>query len=374
MVKNHRNIPLARPYFPPDTIESVRKVLDSGWVTQGPMVREFEEKFAKFIGCKHAIAVSSGTAALHISLQALGIEKNDEVIIPDFTFAATGSTVLFMGAKPVLADIDLRTYCIDLEEARRRITQKTKAMVPVHCFGHPAPMEVVMEIAEENDLIVIEDAAPAHGAECNGKKVGNFGGTGCFSFHPRKIISTGEGGMITTSDDDVAEKARLIRNHGMSSIKYDDDNEFHLPTFELLGYNYRMSDILAAIGVKQLGILDRAIKERRRLAGFYNDLISDYGMDIVIPEEHGNVKHVYQSYVILFGKEKIRTAVLKALRSRGIGCTIGTFSLSNLPIYDGSCPNGTKAFNGTLALPMYEGLENEDVEYVVECLKENYQE
>ena len=373
MVKNHRNIPLARPYFLPNTIESVKKVLDSGWVTQGPMVSEFEEKFATYIGSKHAIAVSSGTAALHISLQAFGIEKNDEVIIPDFTFAATGNTVLLRGAKPVLADIDLRTYCIDPEEARRKITPKTKAIIPVHGFGHPAPMGELMEIAKENELIVIEDAAPAHGAEFNGKKVGNFGGAGCFSFHPRKIISTGEGGMITTSDDDVAEKARLIRNHGMSSVK-DDDNEFRLPTFKLLGYNYRMSDILAVIGLKQLKILDKAIEERRRLARFYNDLISDYGINITVPEEHGNVKHVYQSYVILFDKENIRTAVIRALRGKGIGCTIGSYSLSHLPLYEGSCPNGTKAFNGTLALPMYKGLEEKDVEYVVKCLEESYHE
>lgn len=367
------NIPLARPYFPPDTLRSLKKVLDSGWVTQGPKVREFEEKYAKYNGSKHAIAVSSGTAALHISLLALGIGKGDEVIVPDFTFPATGNAVLFTGAKPVLADIDLKTYCINPEEIGSKITPKTKAIVPVHSFGNPADMREIMDIAEEKELLVMEDAAPAHGAEYDGRKVGNFGIAGCFSFHPRKIISTGEGGMITTNDDDVAEKVRLIRNHGMSNVTDTEDNKFKIPTFNTLGYNYRMSDISAAIGIEQLKFLDKAIENRRRLALLYNDLILDRSMDLAIPEEHSNVKHVYQSYVILLSKQSSRDPLIKAMGSKGIGCTIGTYSLSNLPLFDGSCPNGTKAFRASLALPMYEGLEEEEVGHIVDCLKNSYQ-
>lgn len=366
-------IPLARPYFPPGTIESVKEVLDSGWVTQGPKVKEFEEKYAKHNGSKHAIAVSSGTAALHVSLLALGIGKDDEVIVPDFTFPATGNTVLFTGAKPVLADIDLKTYCIDPKEVKRNITPKTKAIIPVHCFGHPAQMTEIMEIADENNIIVIEDAAPAHGAEFQDMKVGNLGICGCFSFHPRKIISTGEGGMITTNDHEMADKARQIRNHGMSYESNVKDNEFRLPSFNMLGYNYRLSGISAAVGIKQLEILDKAIDERRRFARLYNDLIQEIEMDVTTPFEQDNIRHVYQSYVILLGKENHRNALIKGLRSKDVECTIGTYSLSNLPLYQGECPNGTKAFNNTLALPLYERLEDKDLEYIVNCLKENYQ-
>ncbi|UCE36848.1 MAG: DegT/DnrJ/EryC1/StrS family aminotransferase [Thermoplasmata archaeon] len=366
------DIPLAKPFFPATTHKVIEEVLKTGWVTQGPKVAEFELKYAKYTGCKHAIAVSSGTAALHVSLLAMGIGKGDEVIVPDFTFPATGNAVHFTGANPVLADIDLDSYCIKPQEIRDKITSKTKAIIPVHSFGHPSPMAEIMEIAKENDIFVIEDAAPAHGAEFGGIKVGNFGKAGCFSFHPRKIISTGEGGMITTNDYEVAEKAKTIRNHGMDEITKHDNLELKLSTFSILGYNYRMSDILAAIGIEQMEILDRAIEERRRLAKLYNDLIREIGMDVAAPLERNNVKHVYQSYVVLIGKQNTRNATIKALRNEGIGCTIGTYSLSNLPLYDGLCPNGTGAFNDTLALPMYEGLEDKEVEYIVDCLKQNY--
>lgn len=365
-------IPLAKPYFPQGTIESVKKVLDSGWVTQGPKVKEFERKYAKYNGSKYAIAVSSGTAALHVSLLALGIGKYDEVIVPDFTFPATGNTVLFAGAKPVLADIDLKSYCIDLKDVKRKITSKTKAIIPVHSFGHPAQMTELLEIANENNFYVIEDAAPANGAEYFGEKVGNFGICGCFSFHPRKIISTGEGGIITTNDNDMADVMRMIRNHGMSNESNPKAGDFRLPSFKVLGHNFRMSDILAAIGIEQLKILDKSIEERRRLAKFYNELIQENNIDVTTPFERKNIRHVYQSYVIMLGKKNYRDTLLKGLKSKGIESTIGTYSLGNLPLYQGDCPNGTKAFNNTLALPMYERLEDRQVEFIVNCLKENY--
>jgi dTDP-4-amino-4,6-dideoxygalactose transaminase len=365
-------IPLAKPYFPSGTLESVKEVLDSGWVTQGPKVKKLEDKYTEYNGSKHAIAVSSGTAALHVSLLALGIGKDDEVIVPDFTFPATGNTVLFTGAKPVISDIDLKTYCIDPKEVKRNITPKTKAIIPVHCFGHPAQMTEIMEIAHENNLFVIEDAAPAHGAELQDKKVGNFGICGCFSFHPRKIITTGEGGMITTNDHDMADKARQIRNHGMKYERNVTDNVFNLPSFNILGNNYRMSDILAAIGIEQLKILDKSIEERRRLAELYNDLIQENNIDVVTPIERENIRHVYQSYVIQVRKEDYRNTLIKGLISKGVESTIGTYSLSNLPLYQYECKNGTKAFNNTLALPMYERLKDKDVKYIVDCLKKRY--
>lgn len=362
-------IPLARPHFPAETLESIKKVLDSGWVTKGPKVEEFEDKYAKYNSSKYAIAVSSGTAALHVSLLALGIGKGDEVIIPDFTFPATGTAVLFTGAKPELVDIDLETFCIDPEEIKKRITSKTKAIMPVHSFGHPAKMRNIIEIAEENDIAVIEDAAPAHGAEYEGRKIGNFGVAGCFSFHPRKVITTGEGGMITTNDDIVAEKARSIRNHGMSYETNEKNNDFRLPTFKTLGYNYRMSDISAAIGIEQLRLIDKTIEKRRSLAKLYNELIIDAGIDVNIPVERSDVKHVYQSYVILLKKENLRNSLILALRNEDIGCAIGTYSLSSLPLFNGTCPNGTEAFKNSLALPMYEGLMESDVNHILDCIK-----
>lgn len=245
-------IKVAVPVVGEEEIQAVAEVLRSGYYVQGPKVREFEEKFARYIGTKYAVATNSGTAALHIALAAAGIGPGDEVIVPALTFFATVEAVLHQNAVPIFADIDPETYTLDPNDVAKRITDKTKAIIPVHLYGHPAEMDELMELAEDYNLLVIEDAAQAHGAEYKGKKVGSIGHIGCWSFYATKNMTTGEGGMITTNDEKIAEVARIIRNHGMIS------RDEHV----MLGYNYRMSEINAAIGIVQLSKLDKLNKIR----------------------------------------------------------------------------------------------------------------
>ena len=239
-------IPIAKPLIGDEEIEEVVKVLKSGFIAQGPKVAEFEEKFAEYIGVKHAVATSSGTTALHTALLALGIKAGDEVVTTPFTFAATSNSVLYVGAKPVFVDVNPETYNIDPEKIAEAITDKTKAIMPVHLYGQPADMDPIREIADENDLKVIEDAAQAHGAVYRGKMVGSMGDAACFSFYPTKNMTTSEGGMVTTDDGATADAARAIRAHGESQ-RY---------THVMLGYNFRMTDVAAAIGLAQLKKLD----------------------------------------------------------------------------------------------------------------------
>lgn len=254
MIQISELIKVATPSVGEEETEAVAEVLRSGRYLQGPKVKEFEEKFAEYIGTEHAIATNSGTAALHITLAAEGIGPGDEVIVPALTFFSTVTSVIHNNAIPIFADIDPEIYCLDPEDMERRITEKTKAVIPVHLYGHPAEMDQIIEIAQAHDLLVIEDAAQAHGAEYKGRKVGSIGNAGCWSFYATKNMTTGEGGMITTDDSNIAGKARLIRSHGMTSR---DDHE-------VLGYNYRMNEIAAAIGLVQLSKLDRLNEIRTR--------------------------------------------------------------------------------------------------------------
>jgi dTDP-4-amino-4,6-dideoxygalactose transaminase len=211
------NIPLTRPYFDKEELEEIQEVLDSGWVSQGPKTKEFEDAFAKYVGAKYAVAVTNCTAALHLSLLGIGIEKGDEVLVADFTHPATGHSVLYCGAKPVFIDVDLRTYNIDPNLMEEKITEKTKAVITVHTFGQPADMDCIMEITRDYDLRVIEDAACAHGAKYENKFVGTIGDTGCFSFHARKGMTTGEGGMVVTNNEKLAEEIRSLSIYGTVS-------------------------------------------------------------------------------------------------------------------------------------------------------------
>lgn len=359
-------IPLAKPYYSAKDVDAVRKVIESRWVAQGPTVEEFEDKFANYLGIKHAIAVNSCTSALHLSLLAFGIGTGDEVILPDFTFPATGNAVLFTGAKPVLVDINLNTMNIDPELIEDKITDNTKAIMPVDLFGNPSDMDPILKITKDNDLKIIEDAACAIGAEYKNEKVGSLCDTASFSFHARKIISTGEGGMITTNDEKLAEKLKALRSHGMFLSAWDrEQGGFQLPSFDIIGYNNRISDITAAIGITQLEKIDEFIKKRKKLAKCYNELFENSKVDIIIPCETDNTKHIYQSYIIILNRDGIRNKMIPKLQEKGIGCTIGTYSLSNLPLFGGDCATGTKAFNNSIALPMFFELTENEVEYVV---------
>ena len=303
-------IKVAEPSVGEEEIEAVAEVLRSGRYVQGPKVKEFEERFADYIGTRYAVATNSGTAALHISLAAAGVGTGDDVIVPALTFFSTATSVIHNNAIPIFADIDRETYCLDAGDMEKRITEKTRAVIPVHFYGHPAEMDSVMEIAQVHNLLVIEDAAQAHGAEYKGQKIGSLGNIGCFSFYATKNMTTGEGGMITTNDADIAEKARIIRNHGMTS--HDDHTA--------LGYNYRMNEISAAIGLVQLSKLDKLNEIRTKNSMYLLNELRGVGW-LNLPKIKPYVKHAFFWCPVRVdeGKLGMKTKDLMAkLRERGV--------------------------------------------------------
>lgn len=365
------NIPLTRPYFDSEELNEVGKVLDSGWVSQGPKTKEFEDKFAKYVGAKYAIAVTNCTAALHLSLLAIGIKKGDEVLVADFTFPATGHAVLYCGAKPVFIDIDLKTYNINPESIKGKINDKTKAITPVHTFGQPAEMDAIMEIADDYNLKVIEDAACALGAKYKNKYAGTIGNIGCFSFHARKGITTGEGGMVVTDNKNLAEKIRKLSVFGMASAwDREKSTEFTIPEFTEVGYNYKMSDITAAVGIAQLRKLDKIIERKRELAKYWDKKLQEIEF-IEPPYVSENVKHIYQSYVALVDRRIDRNKLIEILMKKGVQTQIGTYASHLQPVYNSNqkCPNSLETFNRSLAIPMYYMLREEDIDMSVARLK-----
>ncbi len=357
-------IPIAKPLIADEEIEEVVKVLKSGFIAQGPKVAEFEEKFAKYIGVKHAVATSSGTTALHTALLAAGIKSGDEVITTPFTFAATSNSALYVGAKPVFVDIDPETYNIDPKKIEEAVTDKTKAIIPVHLYGQPADMDPICKIAEEHDLVVIEDAAQAHGAIYNDKKAGSIGDAGCFSFYPTKNMTTSEGGMITTDNDEIAEAASIIRAHGESE-RY---------THVVLGYNFRMTDIAAAIGLVQLKKLDKFNAKRNENAAYLTEHIEKID-GIKAPYVSENVKHVFHQYTIRVDKAK-RNELIKFLNEEGVGTGIHYPK----PIYTqklykdlgigASCPEAEKAASEVISIPVHPSIDLEDLEKIISVLEE----
>ena len=286
-------IPLFKPYFDSKELHEIKKVLDSGWVSQGPKVKEFEDKVADYISGKYAIAVTNCTAALHLALLSLGISAGDEILVADYTFPATGHSVLYCGAKPIFVDIDPGTYNIDPEKIEEKITKRTKAILPVHTFGQPAEMDQILKIAYDHDLKVVEDAACALGAKYKNKHVGIIGDIGCFSFHARKGITTGEGGMIVTNDETLAEKVKYLSVFGMkTAYEREFANEITIPVFSDLGYNYKMSDISAAVGIAQAKKIGEIIKRKRKLAKYFDEKLEEIdGIDA--PYVNENVTHIY---------------------------------------------------------------------------------
>lgn len=290
-------IPLAKPDIGKDEIEAVIETMRSGWVSQGEKVEEFEESFAKYCGVKHGVAVNSGTAALHVALASLDIRKGDEVITTPLSCVATTNPIVYLNAKPVFVDVEPETLNIDPALIEKKITPKTKAILPVHLFGHPVNLDPIIEVAEKHGLEVIEDAAQAHGAKYKGKKVGSFGHISCFSFYADKLVTTVEGGIALTNDEELAEKMRLLRSFGMSKRE-----KFYHP---ILGYNYKMSDIHAAIGLVQLRKLDNYIQRRRSNIGHLKKQLRN--QDLKLPVELNYAFNVYYVCHILVkkGKEKI---------------------------------------------------------------------
>jgi len=299
-------IPIAKPDVGKDEIEAVIETMRSGWVTQGEKVEEFEESFAKYCGVKHGVAVNSGTAALHVALASLSIKKDDEVITTPLSCVATTNPIIYLNAKPVFVDVEPETLNMDPALIEEKITPKTKAILPVHLFGHPVDLDPLIEVAEKHGLYVIEDAAQAHGAKYKGKKVGSFGHVSCFSFYADKLITTVEGGIALTNDEELAEKMCLLRSFGM-----DKHEKFYHP---ILGYNYKMSDIHAAIGLVQLRKLDKYIQKRRsNIAHLKKQLCNQ---DLKLPVELNYAFNVYYVCHILVEKEKEK--IVEHLERKGI--------------------------------------------------------
>jgi perosamine synthetase len=357
-------IPIAQPLISDEEIDEVVKVLKSGFIAQGPKVAEFEEKFAEYIGVEHAVATTSGTTALHLALLSLGIEKGDEVITTPFSFAATANSILFTGATPVFADINSQTYNINPQKIQEAITDKTKAIMPVHLYGQPTDMDPIRSIAEENNLWIVEDAAQAHGAQYHDQMIGSLGDIACFSFYPTKNMTTGEGGMITTDSEELADVARILRSHGESE-RYN---------HTLLGYNFRMTDIAAAIGLVQLKRLDEFTKSRIENAEYLTTHI-DTIEGITPPFVLDQVKHVFHQYTVRVGDGK-RDAVKDFLSELGVGTgvhypkTIYKQKLYQDLRITGNCPQAEKAASEVLSLPVHPGLTVEDLGEIVNLLEE----
>ena len=356
-------VPIAKPIIGEEEIENVVEVLKSGMIAQGPRVEEFEKRFAEWVGAEYGIAVNSGTAALHVALLSCGIGEGDEVITSPFTFIASGNSILYTGAKPVFADIDLKTYTINPDSIEPLINENTKAILPVQLYGQSANMDKINEIAEKYSLIVIEDAAQAHGATCNGKNVGALGDMSCFSFYPTKNMTTSEGGIITTDDEDLAERAKIFRAHGASVRYYHNE----------IGYNFRMSDISAAIGLAQLDKIDGFNDKRIENAKYLNEGLKDVD-GVVTPYCAYDSKHVYHQYTIRVEKGN-RDDWVSIINECGVGTGIHyPVPLYNQPIYktldiEGDCPNAELAADNVISLPVHPSLTKEDLDLVIEAVK-----
>jgi dTDP-4-amino-4,6-dideoxygalactose transaminase len=351
-------IPIAKPLLGDEEKKAVSDVLDSGMLAQGKKVKEFEEKFAEYIGTKHAVATSSGTTALHLALLASGIKNGDEVITTPFTFISTANAPLFVGAKPVFADINPETFNIDPDKIGKMLTNKTKAILPVHLYGQPCEMDKILEIADKYNLIVIEDACQAHGAEYNCKRVGNIGNAGCFSFYPTKNMTTGEGGMVTTNDEEFAEKVRLFRSHGQKE-RY---------SYTMVGYNFRMTDVAAAVGIEQLKKLEEFNEKRIKNASFLSEQLNDA---VETPYVLPDVKHVFHQYTIKTDKREL---LIENLKKEGVG--FGIYYPKPLHFYEPLREYGNNDLKNTesicknvLSLPVHPGLSEVDLEKIASSVK-----
>lgn len=365
-------LPFHQPSIDEEEINEVIDTLKSGWITMGPKTIELEKLIAEYIGTKHSIAVNSCTAALHLSLIALGIGRYDEVITTPFTFASTGNVIVHTGAKPVFVDIIRDTYNIDPEKIKEAITPKTKAIIPVHYAGQPCDMKSIIDIAEDNNLFVIEDAAHAIGAEYNNKKIGSFGITACFSFYATKNMTTGEGGAITTDNDKVAEQLRLLRLHGISKDvwnRYSDKGNWYYEIMDC-GWKYNMTDINASLGIHQIKKLDNFIDKRKEYVEIYNKGLGKLD-EIILPFEISDIRHAHHLYPILL-KKYDRADFIEKMHKKGIGCSVHFIPLHIHPFYQnifelkkGDFPNAEWIYEREVSLPLYPSMSIKDVKYVI---------
>lgn len=371
-------IPIAKPYLTEHDAQAAYDAIMSGWITQGPRVQEFEEKFAAYTGAKHAVAVSNCTTGLHLAMIVAGIGAGDEVICPSMSYIASANSIMYVGATPVFAEVHPETYNLDVLDVERRITSKTKAILLVHQIGMPADIDAFSALCSKHNLILIEDAACAAGSSYKGKKIGAHSDLVCFSFHPRKVISTGDGGMVTTNNDAYAERMKLLRQHGMSinagarhgatKIMFEDHLE--------VAYNYRMTDIQAAVGIQQLAKLDWIVEERRKIAQRYLHELADITC-IRLPREEDGYFTNWQSFSI-FLKENAplsRNDLMQALLDKGIASRRGVMTSHRETAYKAMCqglslPRTELACDSSIIIPLYVPMDANDVSTVIAALKE----
>jgi perosamine synthetase len=364
-------IPIAKPYLGKEEAQAAHDTILTGWITQGPKVAEFEKNFAEFVGSKYAVAVSNCTTALHLSMIVAGIGPGDEVICPTMSYIATANSIVYVGATPVFAEINKKDFNLDIEDVEKRITTKTKAILLVHQMGMPGDIDGFKQLCEKYKLILIEDAACAIGSEYKGAKIGSHSDYVCFSFHPRKVISTGDGGMISTSNEEVYDKLKLYRQHGMSindRVRHESKNvlfEDHL----VVGYNYRLTDIQAAVGIEQLKRLPWIIQERQKLATMYHELLS--GVDwMELPKEQAECFSNYQTYSVYVKHNAPinRDSLMQLFLENGISTRRGIMTSHRETAYKNrgswSLPVSEDAADNSICLPLWVGMNNTDVESI----------
>ncbi len=389
-------IPISKPYFTAMDKSAVVDPLESGWVVQGPQVNSFEEKFAKFTQSDYAVAVSNCTTALHLGLLSLGIQREDKVVVPSFTYVASANAIEYVGAIPVFCDIDLETFNIDVKKLIELIEKHgdIKAIMPVNLFGLCADMIAIMDIAKRYNLKVIEDSACGFDAWILDRHSGTFGDCGCFSFHPRKSITTGEGGMLITDSTDIAQQVKSLRDHGASKSdlqRHKDKNGSLLPEFNMLGYNYRLTDIQGALGNTQMDQSKEIMQKRRKIAHVYHEELAGIP-NLLTPYVPEGYTHGYQSYVCLFGGREMleccvmdkidatnqkRNLFMQNLENRGIATRQGTHAVHTLGyyrdkygIYKESYLQSYKADRLSISFPLYPQMTDTELEYVVQTIKE----
>lgn len=367
-------IPVCEPALIGKESEYVQDCLRHNWISSsGKYIEKFEKGFAEFCSVKYGVAVCNGTVSLHIALEALGIGPGDEVIIPDFTMIGSVNAILYTGARPVVVDVDKETWCIDPGLISEKITQRTKAIMPVHIYGHPCDMDEINQIAKDHNLFVIEDAAEAHGALYKGRKTGSLSDAASFSFYANKIITTGEGGMVVTNDEEIVERARLLRNHAFTKTRF---------LHKEVGYNYRFTNIQAAIGLAQLENINKFVETRIRNAQRYDNLLQSIE-GIITPPCKDWAKNVYWMYgILLDGFGMSRDALGQELLKRGVETRPFFVPLSQQPMFvtksrkfdfpavNGDCPVSAMLGRNGLYLPSSNSLTNEDVGFVVDAIKE----
>lgn len=368
-------IPYGKQTIDQDDIQAVVDVLKSDFLTTGPKIAEFEQTVADYVGAKYAVAISNGTSALHAACFAAGIGPGDEVITTPLTFAASANCVLYCGGTPVFADVDPKTYNIDPEDIRRKITDRTKAIIAVHLAGQPCDMDAIHSIAHEYGLIVIEDGAHALGSVYKGKKVGSLSDMTTFSFHPVKPITTGEGGMIVTDNEEFYKKMALFRSHGITrddSMMTRNDGPWFYQQFDL-GYNYRITDIQCALGCSQMKKLDRFLARRKEIVARYNEAFADCD-NIITPYQLSDTESGWHLYIVQV-KNCDRRQVFEAMREKGIGVNVHYIPVYMHPYYQERgyenvhCANAEEIYSHIISLPLYPGLTSEQQDYVIDTLK-----